>query len=92
MYLIQSENGIPGDNPFFPTFKKSGIRKGILGSPWVGFQCFTDFFSSRCFWRLLRNTLVISATSLAFAFPILCPYPFLRRFFVKGVMAGALRG
>ena len=51
-------------------FKKFSIRKGIMGSPWVGFQYFQDFFSSYYFWRLLRNTLTISLSSLVFAFPV----------------------
>ena len=51
-------------------FKKFSIRKGIMGSAWVGFKHFEDFFSSYYFWRLLRNTLSISVYSLIFAFPV----------------------
>lgn len=50
-------------------FKQFAPAKGILGSPWVGFSHFQDFFNSYYFWRLLRNTLNISITSLAFGFP-----------------------
>lgn len=51
-------------------FKKFSIRKGIMGSAWIGFKHFEDFFSSYYFWRLLRNTLSISVYSLIFAFPV----------------------
>lgn len=51
-------------------FKKFSIRKGILGSPWVGFDYFLDFFSSYYFLRLIRNTLSISFSSLIFGFPV----------------------
>ncbi len=51
-------------------FKKFSIRKGIIGSPWVGFQYFSDFLSSYYFWRLMKNTLTISLASLIFGFPV----------------------
>lgn len=43
--------------------------KGMLGSSFVGFENFREFFSSPYFWRLLRNTLWISISNLIFAFP-----------------------
>ncbi|GIO67203.1 sugar ABC transporter permease [Paenibacillus sp. JTLBN-2024] len=42
---------------------------GIAGSPWVGFEHFTRFFSNPDFWMLLRNTLGISLMNLVFFFP-----------------------
>lgn len=42
---------------------------GFLKSPWVGFEHFTDFFQSVVFWKLIRNTLVISITNLVVGFP-----------------------
>ena len=51
-------------------FKKFSIRKGILGSPWVGLQYFREFLSSYYFWRLMKNTLSISLASLVFGFPV----------------------
>jgi putative aldouronate transport system permease protein len=42
---------------------------GIGGSPWVGLENFTDFFTSIYFFRVLKNTLVISVTSIVFGFP-----------------------
>lgn len=50
-------------------FKQFVPAKGILGSPWVGLKHFKDFFGGFYFWRLLKNTLTISATSIIFGFP-----------------------
>lgn len=56
-------------------FKDFSIKAGesffsaVLSSKWVGFQNFQDFFRSYYFWQLLRNTLVISISSLVFVFP-----------------------
>ncbi len=50
-------------------FKDFVPVKGILGSPWVGFEHFQDFFSSYSFWRVIKNTLAISLTSILFGFP-----------------------
>lgn len=44
-------------------------RKGISGSEWVGFAQFIKFFKSPYFWRLIRNTVVLSVYSLVFCFP-----------------------
>jgi len=45
-------------------------KKGILGSPLVGFKNFTDFFSSIFFGRTLFNTLAISVLELLITFPV----------------------
>jgi putative aldouronate transport system permease protein len=50
-------------------FKDYGIRKGILGSSWVGLKHFSKFFSSYKFTQLLGNTLEISFYRLLIAFP-----------------------
>jgi putative aldouronate transport system permease protein len=50
-------------------FKEYSPMKGILGSPWIGFKHFQDFFGSYYFWRILKNTIVISLYSLVFEFP-----------------------
>ena len=42
---------------------------GIVGSPWVGLTHFTTFFKGYYFWRLMRNTLVLSLYSLIVSFP-----------------------
>ena len=43
--------------------------QGLFASPWVGFDNFAAFFNGPYFWRLLRNTLLISVLYLAFVFP-----------------------
>ena len=43
--------------------------KGIVGSSWVGFRHFIDFFESPYFIRVLRNTLVISISVMLVSFP-----------------------
>ncbi|GIP34884.1 sugar ABC transporter permease [Paenibacillus sp. J2TS4] len=50
-------------------FKNFTPAKGIIGSPWVGFTHFELFFNSHYFWRILKNTLLINAYELIFAFP-----------------------
>lgn len=51
-------------------FKDYKPRRGIWGSPWVGFKHFQSFFDSFYFERLICNTLTISLAGLLFAFPI----------------------
>lgn len=50
-------------------FENFNPVKGILHSPWVGFQHFQSFFSSYYLWRLLKNTILISVYDLIFGFP-----------------------
>ncbi|WP_168120939.1 ABC transporter permease subunit [Paenibacillus sp. HB172176] len=50
-------------------FKNYSPAKGFLGSAWVGFVHFKDFFDSFYFWRILKNTLILSFYSLLFFFP-----------------------
>lgn len=50
-------------------FQNFSIKKGIMGSQFVGFDQFTRFFESIYFWRLIRNTLLISFYGLIFSFP-----------------------
>ncbi len=50
-------------------FQDYSIKKGILGSQWVGLLNFTNFFKSIYFGRLIRNTLLISFYGLLFSFP-----------------------
>ncbi|WP_274655471.1 ABC transporter permease [Paenibacillus humicola] len=51
-------------------FKNFIPVKGIIGSPWVGFDHFVRFFHSYYFWDLLWNTFSISLYGLAVGFPI----------------------
>ena len=50
-------------------FRDYNIIKGIWDSPWVGLKHIRKFFSSYMFWRLMKNTLALSAYSLA-VFPL----------------------
>ena len=50
-------------------FEDYSIKKGIFGSTWVHFDNFIRFFNSVYFWRLIRNTLLISFYGLIFSFP-----------------------
>ncbi len=54
-------------------FEKFNIRKGILGSPWVGLSNFERLFASAAATRAIMTTLEISLTRLCveFCFPIL---------------------
>ncbi len=49
-------------------FKNYSPGKGILGSPWCGFDHFISFFQSIYFGRILRNTLRISILNILFGF------------------------
>lgn len=51
-------------------FKNFIASKGILGSPWVGFEHFHRLFSGYNFERILKNTLVLSLYQLCVGFPL----------------------
>lgn len=51
-------------------FKNFSPFKGITGSPWVGFKYFIEFFESVYFWRVLKNTLILSLYGLVIVFPL----------------------
>lgn len=54
-------------------FKDFAPLKGILGSDWApnhGLQHFIDFFGSYYFKRVLKNTIVISLSTIVFGFPM----------------------
>ncbi len=50
-------------------FKDFSFRKGIFGSPWVGFRYFETFFTSYDAPRLLTNTLTIGFIKTILEFP-----------------------
>ncbi|WP_235885340.1 ABC transporter permease [Paenibacillus cymbidii] len=50
-------------------FKKFQALKGIVGSPWVGFDNFRHFFESVYFGRVIKNTVLLSLYSLLWGFP-----------------------
>ncbi len=51
-------------------FKDFNARAGLWGSDWVGFEHFISFFETPDFFRLLRNTVLLSVYNIIFAFPI----------------------
>lgn len=52
------------------SFRNYTVKGGILGSTWVGVKQFVKFFTSPQFWRLIRNTFVLSIYGLLAGFPI----------------------
>ena len=50
-------------------FQDFNFKKGISGSPWVGWKNFDRFFSDPYFTRNIVNTINISFTSIIFGFP-----------------------
>ncbi len=51
-------------------FKEFDPRRGIIGSPWVGFTYFEQFFSSYYVKDILWNTFAISGLSILIGFPL----------------------
>lgn len=51
-------------------FQDFSIRRGILGSEWVGFEHFINFFQNYNFKRTIVNTLALSLYSLITSFPL----------------------
>lgn len=65
-YIVFCYLPIYGAQIAFRDFKP---RFGVLGSEWVGFENFVDFFKSVYFTRLIRNTLMINVLNLLIGFP-----------------------
>ncbi len=51
-------------------FKDYSVFRGIAASPWVGFEHFETLFSNSQFLRAIKNTVIISALTLIFGFPV----------------------
>ncbi|MEG6613541.1 ABC transporter permease subunit [Pseudoclostridium thermosuccinogenes] len=51
-------------------FKQFIIKKGILGSPWVGFRNFEYILGEPEFWKVFKNTLIISFGRIITGFPV----------------------
>ncbi len=51
-------------------FQNFRVTRGFFESDWVGFKHFITFFEDVYFWRLVRNTMVISVSTLALNFPM----------------------
>ena len=50
-------------------FKEYNLIEGVTKSPWVGMKYFNMTFQSPDFWRVFKNTLILSAYKLIFTFP-----------------------
>ncbi|NOU98873.1 ABC transporter permease [Paenibacillus planticolens] len=50
-------------------FKNYMVTKGIWGSDWIGFKHFIEFFKLPIFWRIIKNTALLSLYSLLVGFP-----------------------
>ncbi|TVQ17059.1 MAG: sugar ABC transporter permease [Spirochaetaceae bacterium] len=50
-------------------FKEFSLVRGIMASPWVGFQNFQYLFQSDSFYRVFRNSVLISLYRLLWGFP-----------------------
>jgi putative aldouronate transport system permease protein len=50
-------------------FKEFSPAKGVWGSKWVGLQHYKDFLSTLYFWRLVKNTFLLSFYNLLWGFP-----------------------
>lgn len=59
--------------PMFGTvlaFKDYNVMKGILASKWVGLKWFRMFFTDYAFFRVLKNTIVLSFENIIIGFPM----------------------
>ena len=68
-------------------FQDFNPRLGFADSPWVGFENFQIFFGSSDFVKLLRNTLVISLTTLVVSFP----FPIIFAIFLNEIRTTAFK-
>ena len=51
-------------------FRDYKASRGFTGSEWVGLEWFLRFFSAPTFWRMIKNTVLLSLFSLLWSFPI----------------------
>ncbi len=51
-------------------FKQFSVLKGIQNSPWIGLNIFRQLFMLPSFAVSIRNTLIMSAQKILFAFPL----------------------
>lgn len=50
-------------------FREYSFTEGITGGKWVGLKYFKQYFESPMFWPTLKNTFIISLTSIVVGFP-----------------------
>lgn len=51
-------------------FKDYNIVKGILKSPWAGLKWFRKFATDPYFWKVVRNTFLMSFYNILWGFPV----------------------
>lgn len=68
-------------------FEKFSIRRGVLGSQWIGLHNFELLFSKADFWNAFSNTVIISLCKLIFVFPV----PILLAILLNEMFAGKFR-
>ena len=51
-------------------FKDYNPIKGLIDSPWAGLKYFKQAFTDYYFWRVLRNTIILSLMRILLAFPV----------------------
>ncbi|MCF2940051.1 ABC transporter permease subunit [Paenibacillus alkaliterrae] len=51
-------------------FKDYNIFKGVLDSPWIGFEAFREIFQMDAFHNAIRNTFLLNILDLIIGFPI----------------------
>lgn len=51
-------------------FKIFSLRSGMFGSDWVGLKYFEQLFTNKAFWRVFRNTIIISVGKILMGFPL----------------------
>ena len=64
-------------------FKDYQYALGFAGSPWVGFKNFQALFTDPLFFRVFRNTLIISGLKIAVGFP----FPIILAIFLNEVFS-----
>lgn len=68
-------------------FQDYKLKRGILGSEWVGLSVFERVLSSSKFWRAFWNTLRLNVLSLIFEFPA----PILLALFLNELRSGKIK-
>lgn len=51
-------------------FENYSVRKGVLGSEWIGLKHFKDFFSNPLAVRTVKNSVVLGIYNLLWSFPV----------------------
>lgn len=51
-------------------FKNFSFKKGIWGSPWIGLDNFSYMFGLKDFYKVIRNSLILSALRIFLTFPV----------------------